>query len=945
MAYDLASLYTDTLSVNSLSKTIIDQLMADRRFSSVSKITLSGSNYSSGSASSDPIGYTETGRPIYDTNVGVTMNDELKATMEKAHSRNNDSMLTNMGSTMLENTSSGNIATFVSKGTIKAFVTEDGRFTGKIRLENIEDLNKLTLDTSRFYTKGEVSTLLSSKVSKPDLFNDEQFIKSELLDKDIVRVNDFEMHYTDGDIHIVADERIKWNAKYDKPVDGIPEKDIEKVTVDKINNAATKTELASHTNNGSIHTSSTERTKWNAKYDKPSTGIPETDFSELVQNKMNSAAKEADLKNHKEDNIRHLDSVERTKWNAKYDKPAGGIPKGDLTLEVQSQMNAAAKDAEFKTHVADSVAHITSEERSAWNAKYQKPAVGVPITDLDSDTRALINNAATKSALDNHAKDSSVHITPLEREEWNEHGEDTAIHLSEGERAKWNAKYDKPSTGIPETDLGAGLQTKINNAITEASFTEHTTDSVKHVSSSERSTWNAKYAKPSTGIPEADISEKLATKINAAATDANLKLHEADVKKHVSDAERASWTAKYAKPVAGIPEADLSQGLQDKIGGFATKSALSDHISNPTAHVTTDEKIAWNAKYVKPETGIPATDLDTATQAKLKNSASDAELTLHVDNSGIHVTAEQKQAWTAKYARPETGIPEADLASALQAKIGNTVSATDFNQHATDTIKHVTSTERSAWTAKYNKPELGIPETDLSASVAGKLNSAATKDALKAHVDNADAHVTVEDKADWNAKYDKPAEGIPAVDLEDAVSAQIQTSAEHVANADAHVTVDQKSAWTAKYDKPAEGIPAADLEVAFTEGVTSAVAHVANADAHVTVDQKASWDAKYDKPEAGVPVTDLEVAVQEKLALVPAKPFSKEVAEAATTVAIEASEHGIVHDNAFEFVVTAFVLNGEFFEEVKPSLVRVNATTQAVEVQFAEAFTGTVVVR
>ncbi|PTU25893.1 hypothetical protein DA469_21380 [Bacillus subtilis] len=164
MAYDLSSFYTNTLSSNSLSKTIIDQLMADNRFSSVSKITLNGTNYSSGNANTDPIGYTETGRPIYESSVGVTMNDELKDAIEKKHARNTDSMLKNIGSTVLENTSTGNIAAFISQGVIKALITEDGHFTGKIKLENIEDLNKLTLDTSRFYIKSEVDSLLSEKL-------------------------------------------------------------------------------------------------------------------------------------------------------------------------------------------------------------------------------------------------------------------------------------------------------------------------------------------------------------------------------------------------------------------------------------------------------------------------------------------------------------------------------------------------------------------------------------------------------------------------------------------------------------------------------------------------------------------------------------------------------------------------------------------------------------
>lgn len=43
------------------------------------------------------------------------------------------------------------------------------------------------------------------------------------------------------------------------------------------------------------------------------------------------------------------------------------------------------------------------------------------------------------------------------------------------------------------------------------------------------------------------------------------------------------------------------------------------------------------------------------------------------------------------------------------------------------------------------------------------------KKELAAHTNNAGIHVTEEDKSTWSAKYDKPEDGIPATDLDDAV--------------------------------------------------------------------------------------------------------------------------------------------------------------------------------
>ena len=57
------------------------------------------------------------------------------------------------------------------------------------------------------------------------------------------------------------------------------------------------------------------------------------------------------------------------------------------------------------------------------------------------------------------------------------------------------AKYSKPSSGIPKTDLASAVQTSLNNA-------------------------DKAYQKPSTGIPETDLAEAVQTKLNKEASSA-----------------------------------------------------------------------------------------------------------------------------------------------------------------------------------------------------------------------------------------------------------------------------------------------------------------------------------------------------------------------------------------------------------------------------------------
>ena len=59
----------------------------------------------------------------------------------------------------------------------------------------------------------------------------------------------------------------------------------------------------------------------------------------------------------------------------------------------------ALKDA-FDAHEADTDIHITSSERTAWNAKYDKPATGIPSTDMTAEVQASL--ALADTALQQH---------------------------------------------------------------------------------------------------------------------------------------------------------------------------------------------------------------------------------------------------------------------------------------------------------------------------------------------------------------------------------------------------------------------------------------------------------------------------------------------------------------------------------------------------------------
>ena len=164
------------------------------------------------------------------------------------------------------------------------------------------------------------------------------------------------------------------------------------------------------------------------------------------------------------------------------------------------------------------------------------------------------------------------------------------------------------------------------------------------------------------------------------------------------------------------------------------------HVDNTDIHVTTENKAAWNAKYNKPSGGIPDTDLTAAIQQALLKAIS----AYQKPQNGIPATdltaAAQAllQAAATAYQKPEAGIPKTDLATAVQNLID------------------------AAGTA-YQKPNDGIPLTDLAASVQAAINAAAgqqeainnLQNALTGHVGNSTIHVTSQDKTNWNAKVNQ----------------------------------------------------------------------------------------------------------------------------------------------------------------------------------------------
>ena len=91
-----------------------------------------------------------------------------------------------------------------------------------------------------------------------------------------------------------------------------------------------------------------------------------------------------------------LDDNKTYRWGGTaYVEISSSIALGETQgTAYEGSKGKALKDA-FDAHEADTDIHITASERTAWNAKYDKPSTGIAKSDLAADVQASLGKADT----------------------------------------------------------------------------------------------------------------------------------------------------------------------------------------------------------------------------------------------------------------------------------------------------------------------------------------------------------------------------------------------------------------------------------------------------------------------------------------------------------------------------------------------------------------------
>ena len=181
-----------------------------------------------------------------------------------------------------------------------------------------------------------------------------------------------------------------------------------------------------------------------------------------------------------------------------------------------------------------------------------------------------------------------------------------------------------------------------------------------------------------------------------------------------------------------VPASQLPSYVDDVIEA-ANKAALPKTGESGKIYVTLDDNktYRWSGTaYVEISASIViGTTTGTAYDGAL-GAALATTVSTHTGNADIHVTTSNKAAWNAKYDKPSGGIPKTDLASAVQTSLGKADSAVQPAAIANmeSTTNKVTSWSTTTSDTKYPSEKLVKASLD-GKSDTGHTHSAATTSA------------------------------------------------------------------------------------------------------------------------------------------------------------------------------------------------------------------------
>ena len=265
-----------------------------------------------------------------------------------------------------------------------------------------------------------------------------------------------------------------------------------------------------------------------------------------------------------------------------------------------------------------------------------------------------------------------------------------------------NVAYDSATQSIIIT-LENGTQTSvpigslISGLVNESTFNAHIGNTTVHTNAAEKSSWNAKYDKPSGGIPLNDLSSgvksslaKADESISASYLGSHNYINAQDFPNYVVAGENVFIDQEDGKNIISAKDTTYMAGRGIRIssgsdGGEDSHSAVM-YISTNTANPTWVDIDSETGKEPMDNEALAA--LFNAKQDKISDGTTiSADSVVDTNSTHKFVTTAEKNTWNAKQ-------------NAISAS--NKISA-DYVDDTSTTHKFVSASEKTTWNGKQDK--------------------------------------------------------------------------------------------------------------------------------------------------------------------------------------------------------------------------------------------------
>lgn len=422
----------------------------------------------------------------------------------------------------------------------------------------------------------------------------------------------------------------------------------------------------------------------------------------------------------------------------------GNKSLSDLGIQPEGEYLTEETDPIFTSSPS---ANITTQDISNWNNKSDFSGSYNDLTDkpnIPSKTSDLTNDSEfiTKSVddLDNYTLTNELANVAFSGNYNDLSNKPTLANVATS--GNYNDLSNKPTIPTKTSQLtndsgyitNAGVPTKTSQLINDSGYIDKTVSNLSNY------TLSSELANVATSGKYNDLTGKpsIPTQLSQLGQDSAHRL--------VTDTEKSTWNNK----------SDFSGNYND----LSNKPDLSKFVTK-----TVDDLENY---YKKSETYNQSEVNDLISAVSSINIEIVQELPTHdISTNTIYLVPKnpaQQDNYYDEYIYVSNdweliGDTEIDL-SGYQTKIdSNNKLNADYVNDSNSTNKFVTSTDKSNWSAKYNKPNDGIPKTDLESAVQTSLGKADT--ALQSFTEtdpvfsaSVAAGITSNDITNWNNKSD-----------------------------------------------------------------------------------------------------------------------------------------------------------------------------------------------